>query len=81
MVSESRTTSRPADDADLVRAWVFSSRAAQGLPPTVTDPGVVARVAVLLGAAGASRPQQAERADVRADGPSGTPDDLDAGGV
>jgi len=35
--------------ADEVAAWVAASCAAQGLPVKVTDPGVVRRVAVLLG--------------------------------
>jgi hypothetical protein len=42
---------------EAVRAWVEASCAAQGLAVAVTDLGVVADVAVLLGAA--SRPQAA----------------------
>lgn len=37
-------------DADQLRRWVTESRAAQGLPPTITDPDVLRRVAVILDA-------------------------------
>ena len=33
-----------------IRSWVAASRAAQGLPPHVDDPVVLARVAALLAA-------------------------------
>jgi hypothetical protein len=35
-------------DPTVVRAWVARTRAAQGLPPTLTDPVVIARVVALL---------------------------------
>lgn len=38
---------RPADP-ETVRAWVAASRAAQGLPPAITDPVVLRRIAVIL---------------------------------
>jgi hypothetical protein len=38
---------KPPDPA-VVRAWVEQTRAAQGLPPTLDDPLVVARVVALL---------------------------------
>lgn len=31
-----------------VRAWVAETRAQQGLPPTITDPAVLAELAVLV---------------------------------
>jgi hypothetical protein len=31
-----------------VRAWVAETRARQGLPPTITDPTVLARLAALV---------------------------------
>ncbi len=34
-------------EAEL-RAYVARSRAAQGLPPTITDPGVLSRIAEIL---------------------------------
>lgn len=37
---------------DQVREWVEASCTAQGVPVLVSDPGVVARVGVLLGAPG-----------------------------
>jgi hypothetical protein len=36
-----------ADGCDFT-AWVHASRVAQGLPPTVEDPAVLARIAVLM---------------------------------
>ena len=38
---------KPPDPA-IVRAWVERTRAAQGLPPTIDDPVVVANVVALL---------------------------------
>ena len=38
---------KPPDPA-VVRAWVERTRAEQGLPPTLEDPLVIARVAALL---------------------------------
>jgi hypothetical protein len=35
-------------DPAAVRAWVERTRAAQGLPPTLDDPVVIAKVAALL---------------------------------
>ena len=35
-------------DPEVMRAWVLASRTAQGLPATVTDPGALGDVAVLL---------------------------------
>lgn len=35
-------------DPEVVRAWVARTRAAQGLPPTIEDPVVIARLAALL---------------------------------
>ena len=34
-------------DPEIVRALVARTRAEQGLPPTITDPAVLARLAVL----------------------------------
>ena len=36
-------------DAESVRAIVARTRAEQGLPPTITDPAVIARLATLIG--------------------------------
>jgi len=33
---------------ECVRAWVAESRAAQGLPPTLTDPATLARIARMI---------------------------------
>jgi hypothetical protein len=41
---------KPPDPA-VVRAWVERTRLAQGLPPNLEDPVVIARVAALLGQA------------------------------
>lgn len=38
---------KPPDPA-VVRAWVERTRAAQGLPPTLDDPVVIARIVALL---------------------------------
>lgn len=38
-------------DRQKLTAWVEASCAAQGVPVRVTDPGVIARIGVLLGAA------------------------------
>jgi hypothetical protein len=38
-------------DPAAVAAWVARTRAAQGLPPSVQDPVVIARVVALLGQA------------------------------
>ena len=38
-------------DRQKLAAWVEASCAAQGVPVRVTDPGVIARIGVLLGAA------------------------------
>jgi hypothetical protein len=38
-------------DQRVLAAWVEASCAAQGVPVRVTDPGVLARVGVLMGAA------------------------------
>ena len=35
-------------DASTIRRWVEQSCANQGLPVTVTDPGVLARIAILF---------------------------------
>lgn len=44
-----------AIDRDALRAWVVASCAAQGVEVLVSDPGVVARVGVLLGGREAAR--------------------------
>lgn len=44
-----------AVDRDAVRAWLEASCAAQGVPVVVSDPGVIANVAVLLGGRGSAR--------------------------
>lgn len=44
-----------AIDRDALRAWVAASCEAQGLEVLVSDPGVVARVGVLLGGREAAR--------------------------
>lgn len=38
-------------DQRVLAAWVEATCAAQGVPVRVTDPGVLARVGVLMGAA------------------------------
>ncbi|WP_238781371.1 hypothetical protein [Prescottella equi] len=45
-------------DPELLAAWVESSCAAQGVPVRVTDPGVLADVGVLMGAAGGAGRQR-----------------------
>lgn len=40
-------TSPSQFDPEVVRALVARTRAEQGLPPTITDPAVLARLAVL----------------------------------
>lgn len=44
------TGSTPALDASTVRRWVQRTCEAQGVPVAVTDPSVLARIVVLLGA-------------------------------
>lgn len=44
-----------AIDREALRAWVAASCAAQGVEVLVSDPGVVARVGVLLGRREAAR--------------------------
>lgn len=39
-------------DPEMLAAWVETSCAVQGAPVRVTDPGVLANVGVLMGAAG-----------------------------
>jgi hypothetical protein len=41
---------KPPDPA-IVRAWIERTRAAQGLPETLDDPVVIARVVALVGQA------------------------------
>jgi len=46
-------------DPAAVRAWVERTRAAQGLPPTLDDPVVIARIVALL-------PQARQTGSIRA---------------
>lgn len=52
MKTESPTTAATvyytAEQRAELRAWVTASRARQGLPPTITDPGTLERVAAVL---------------------------------
>jgi hypothetical protein len=68
--------------ASVVAAWVQASCAAQGVPIKVTDPTILRRVGVLLGAV-SEGPRVRKRSGTR--GPSGsgsvTPLGSDAGGV
>lgn len=41
-------------DPDLIRSLVARTRAEQGFPPTISDPGVIARLAVLCRPSGAT---------------------------
>lgn len=70
-------------DRAAVRAWVHSTREAQGLPCHVSDALVLARVGVLLGAqAEGTRAQGASAPSARPPAaPSEGPVGLDAGGV
>lgn len=43
------------------RERAIASRRAQGLPPSVTDPGALARIAALLRSPATSQPRQRER--------------------
>lgn len=42
----------PGLDVEALQAWVKQSCAVQGVPVHVTDPAVVSRLGVLLGASG-----------------------------
>jgi hypothetical protein len=65
---------KPPDPA-VVRAWIERTRLAQGLPPTLEDPVVIARLVALLPQARqtgstragskAARPRTAERTTTR----------------
>ena len=46
-----------------IREWGARSRAAQGLPPTITDPAILARVITLAFTGLPEQPTQPERAD------------------
>ena len=48
LASDRRRLEPQRDPRAAVAEIVRASRAAQGLPPTVTDPSVLARLAVLL---------------------------------
>lgn len=45
-------------DPEMLAAWVETSCAVQGVPVRVTDPGVLASVGVLMGAAGGAGRQR-----------------------
>jgi hypothetical protein len=67
-------------DLEAVRAWLVTSCAVQGVPVHVTDPAVVSRLGVLLGASGSrgGEPRRGGAAIPEAlAGPSGN----DTGGV
>lgn len=49
-------------DDDAIREYVVRSRAEQGLPPTITDEAVLAKVAALLTARHGEEPAGARRA-------------------
>jgi hypothetical protein len=56
-------------DMEAVRAWLVASCAAQGVPVHVTDPAMVSRLGVLLGASG-------DRGELPRRGGAATPEDL-----
>jgi hypothetical protein len=67
-------------DMDAVRAWLVTSCAVQGIPVHVTDPAMVSRLGVLLGASGdrGGKPRRGAAAIPEA---SVDPSGNDAGGV
>ena len=67
--------------AGVVAAWVQASCARQGVPIKVTDPGVVARVAVLLGSAGGAGARKRSARTYPPGGPSQSPDGHDPGRI
>lgn len=67
-------------DVDSVRAWLVASCAVQGVPVHVTDPAVVSRLGVLLGASG-GRGAQPRRGGAATPEPLGGPVGNDAGRV
>ena len=48
MAKDDRVDVRRPDQA-MVRAWLEASCAAQGVPVEITDPAMVARLAILFG--------------------------------
>lgn len=52
-------------DRERVRAWVARTRAEQGLPPTIEDPVVIARIVALLPQARQTGPTRASSKVVR----------------
>lgn len=65
-------------DRQRLAAWVEASCAAQGVPVRVTDPGVIARVGVLLGGAPGTDGRGSGRSTAAVSEP---PDGLNAGRV
>jgi hypothetical protein len=61
---------------DVVRRWLVDSCAAQGVPVVVSDPRVLAQVAVLVSGRGGRRPRQAQRAPASGPALSEPPDGL-----
>ncbi len=65
-------------DQGILAAWVEASCAAQGVPVRVTDPGVLARIGVLLGVAPGTDGRASGRSTAAA---SELPDGLNPGWV
>jgi hypothetical protein len=65
-------------DRQRLAAWVEASCAAQGVPVRVTDPGVIARIGVLLGAAPGTDGRASGRSTAVA---SESPDGFNAGRI
>jgi hypothetical protein len=51
--------------AEELAAWVAESRARQGLPPTITDPSILATVATLLDTPAGAGPPERDDAPAR----------------
>lgn len=65
-------------DRQKLTAWVEATCAAQGVPVRVTDPGVIARIGVLLGATPGTDGRGSGRSTAAASEP---PDGLNPGRV